>query len=92
MAQPGGVSSRIEFCSKEYPPAGYRPVLECFPANPPKTLAAMTGQTTNARARLSLIRSAAGRDLPDEFVLSVPIILQRLLFKTAIRLKARLWA
>ena len=67
VTEPGANSIRIDFCSKEHPTNGFRPVLQySILANTPPILAAISNQMAGVGLTLNLTNSATDSDLPAQ--------------------------
>ena len=67
VTEPAANNTRIDFCSKEYATAGYRPMLQyVILTNTPPVLAAITNQTIGAGVTLNITNSATDSDVPAQ--------------------------
>ena len=68
ITQPtNSLNGLIQFCSKEHPTNGWRPVLQyILPANTAPTLATISNRTIGAGVTLNLTNSATDMDLPTQ--------------------------
>ena len=67
VTQPAANSTRIDFCSREYATAGYRPMLQyVIYTNTPPVLAAISDRTVGVGGTLNITNAATDSDLPAQ--------------------------